>query len=73
MRTLIDLPEPMADELDAAAEREKISRAEAVRRAVAAYLAANAPASGDDAFGIWKRRKLNARVYEDALRDEWRR
>ena len=73
MRTLIDLPAPMADELDAAAEREKISRAEAVRRAVAAYLAANAQPSGDEAFGIWKRKKLNARAYEDALRDEWRK
>jgi metal-responsive CopG/Arc/MetJ family transcriptional regulator len=73
MRTLIDLPARMASELDASAKREKISRAEAVRRAIAAYLAATATPSDNDVFGIWRRKKINARAYEDALRNEWQR
>jgi hypothetical protein len=73
MRTLIDLPEPMAKALDAAAEHEKISRAEAVRRAVAAYLASNQPPSDKDAFALWKRKKIDGRAYEDNIRKEWSR
>ncbi|MDN5862068.1 MAG: ribbon-helix-helix protein, CopG family [Salinisphaera sp.] len=38
MRTIIDLPEQDADRLDRLARQERISRNEAVRRAVRAYL-----------------------------------
>jgi hypothetical protein len=63
----------MAKALDASAERENISRAEAVRRAVAAYLTANQPPSDKDAFAIWKRKRIDSRAYEDNLRKEWGR
>ena len=38
MRTIIDIPQHILDGIDALARDQKISRAEAVRRAMAEYL-----------------------------------
>jgi len=73
MRTIVDIPANLLEELDSFAEREKISRAEAVRRAMAEYLEKRRSSRPDAAFGIWKSKKLDALAYEDSLRDEWRR
>ena len=73
MRTIVDVPDAMLSEVDALAEREHISRAEAVRRALAAYLAARATSRPEAAFGIWKRKKIDPLDYEDSLRGEWNR
>ena len=73
MRTIVDLPQSIIDELDELARREDISRAEAVRRAMASYLESKRIARGDAAFGIWKSRKIDALAYEDDLRGEWSR
>jgi len=70
MRTIVDIPEQNIQALDAVCEREHISRAEAVRRAVAAYLARH-KAGGDEAFGLWKGRGRDGLAYQDSLRDEW--
>jgi hypothetical protein len=53
-------------------EREKISRAEAVRRAVEALLARHRLGSREEAFGAWASRK-DARKLVDFLRREWTR
>jgi hypothetical protein len=73
MRTIIDLPKGQMEALDRVTQRERISRAEAVRRAVTDYLRKwSAPMGhGHGAFGLWKGRKLDARKYEDTLRKEW--
>ncbi len=72
MRTIIDLPEEDLEALKKICRREKISRAEAVRRAVRVYLHARMPSAGEDAFGLWRDRDdVEAREYEDRLRDEW--
>ena len=73
MRTLIDLPEKLLNDIDAVAERDSISRAEAVRRAVAEYVAKRNAPRADAAFGIWKSKHIEALKYEDSLRDEWQR
>lgn len=73
MRTIIDIPAQILDEIDALAKREKLSRAEAIRRAMAEYLAKRSVARPDAGFGIWKSRKINSLAYEDALRKEWNR
>ena len=73
MRTIIDITRQILDELDAFAMREKISRAEAVRRAMAEYLEKRSNQKPDAAFGIWKARKIDSLVYADELRGEWRR
>lgn len=71
MRTLVDIPEKMLGELDSIAKRESISRAEAVRRAIAEFMAERGVMRSDAAFGIWKSRNIDALEYEDSLRGEW--
>ncbi len=71
MRTIVDLPDSLITELDAHTQREKLSRAEAVRRAVAEYLSKRSPSSPDSAFGVWKGKNIDALDYVDHLRNEW--
>ena len=54
--------------------RERISRAEAIRRAVAKLLDDEQPTAGGmaGAFGLWKDRAAEARKLRDDLREEWR-
>jgi metal-responsive CopG/Arc/MetJ family transcriptional regulator len=73
MRTLVDIPQNLLEEIDSLAKREDISRAEAVRRAIADYVAAKSPSRPGAAFGIWKSKRIDALDYEDSLRGEWHR
>jgi len=68
MRTIVDLPAEQIRALDEICEREAISRAEAVRRAVARYVAEESAGDADDAFGLWHGRSIDALAYEDELR-----
>ncbi|MBL9070172.1 MAG: ribbon-helix-helix protein, CopG family [Sphingopyxis sp.] len=56
MRFLADLPDTDVEWLDALAVEQGVSRAELVRRAVAAYRADALGDAVDNAFGIWKER-----------------
>ena len=71
MRTIIDIPEEQIDSLASHCRREGISRAEAVRRAVASYLNEQADDPDDDAFGMWRKRKIDSVAYQRKLRAEW--
>ncbi len=73
MRTIVDLPGNQVRGLAALCRREKISRAEAVRRAVGKLLDEQKPSEDGlvAAFGLWQGRKLNVRRHVDQLRDEW--
>ena len=73
MRAIIDIPEDLLRDVDSLARKADISRAEAVRRAVAEYVAKHTSSRTDAAFGIWKSRKIDALRYEDSLRGEWHR
>ncbi len=73
MRTRVDIPETLLNELDALARREDISRAEAIRRAMREYIAHHRRPRPDAAFGIWKSKRVDALDYEDSLRREWKR
>lgn len=56
MRFLADIPDSDVEWLDALAADQGVSRAELVRRAVAAYRADSSGDAIDNAFGIWKDR-----------------
>jgi len=71
MRTIIDLPAPQIEALDAHCRQEGISRAEAVRRAVADHLQRHQRSSAKRAFGIWRGRRLDGVKYQTARRREW--
>ena len=71
MRTIVDLPEAQLEILDAWRRREGVSRAEAVRRAVAAYVREARVTGPDPAFGLWAGRVTDGLTYERRLRQEW--
>ena len=71
MRTIIELPPAHLEGLDAVCRRERISRAEVVRRAVARLLAEERPAAADEAFGLWGASRIDGLDYERRLRAEW--
>lgn len=79
MRTIIDLPEEQLKSLAALCESEGISRAEAIRRAVAEMLEKRKKVSWEEAmkpiFGMWKDRKdmADSVEYIRKLRSEWDR
>lgn len=70
MRTLIDIPDKQIKDLAAVSEAEKVSRAELIRRAIAAYLEKKRP-KAIKAFGVWKDRKVDGVVYQEQSRSEW--
>lgn len=73
VRTLIDLPDTLMQPLTELCRQKDISRAEAIRQAIAHYLEERLPAADDRAFGLWRRRPKNAVAYQDRLRREWER
>jgi metal-responsive CopG/Arc/MetJ family transcriptional regulator len=79
MRTIIDLPNEQLKHLAELCEREGISRAEAIRRAVDKMLAEAQKPSMDEAlkavFGMWKDREemQDSVEYQRRLRAEWDR
>jgi len=73
MRTLVDIPDDQITELTQLAEREKVSRAALVRKAIAALLASKrAPNTDafDAAFGI-RPDMEDGLAYQERLRAEW--
>ena len=75
MRTIVDLPAEQIAALDAYTKAEGISRAEAVRRAVAAFV----PSTGKNrrslrehpAFGSLSGKKFDSVEYIRKMRREW--
>jgi metal-responsive CopG/Arc/MetJ family transcriptional regulator len=72
MRTIVDLPDEQLGALARLCEEQKISRAEAVRRAVSHLIKENAAKRKDVGFGIWRHKRLDSRKYVEKLRGEWR-
>lgn len=73
MRTIVDLPEEQVQALTELCDREHISRAEAVRRALATMLNSQKMKKREDTFGGWQGKKIDSRKLVDDLREEWGR
>ena len=71
MRTIIDLPAHQIEALDAVCVRDQISRAEAIRRAVALLIKTQAEVAGSAAFGLWRDRAIDGVEYQNRIRQEW--
>lgn len=71
MRTIIELPADQIEALDALCERDGISRAEAIRRAVAEHVRRERAPDMDRMFGLWRTRRLDGVRYQQRLRREW--
>ncbi|MBK8186687.1 MAG: ribbon-helix-helix protein, CopG family [Cellvibrio sp.] len=70
MRALVDIPEKQIDQLAAICEVKKLSRAEAIRQAIGLYIEQNKSGS-EEAFGLWKDRKVDGLTYQEQVRSEW--
>ena len=73
MRTIVDLTDEQVKSLAALCAAKGISRAEAVRRAVARLLAEEQRPDRAKAFGAWGPKKLDSAATVRRLRDEWER
>jgi metal-responsive CopG/Arc/MetJ family transcriptional regulator len=71
MRTLIDVGEAQIRELDELSKREKRSRAALIREAIDDYLTKRRRRRGDEAFGLWGKRKVDGLAYQERVRREW--
>ena len=71
MRTIVDLPDEQIEALKRMSDSARLSRAELMRRAVGEYLARHQPAPDDEAFGLWKKRKIDGVAYQEHARAEW--
>jgi len=73
MRTIIDLPEDQLAALDAWRAARGVSRAEAVRRAVATLLDTDVAREEalDAAWGLWKARAVDGLAEQERIRSEW--
>jgi len=71
MRTIIDLPQEQLGALARLCEAQKISRAEAIRRAVDRFLKESLTEEKNIGFGIWRNKGISAKQYVDNLRSEW--
>jgi metal-responsive CopG/Arc/MetJ family transcriptional regulator len=72
VRTIVDLPDAQLRELGRLCEEQKISRAEAIRRAVGKLLKESASKRADErGFGIWRHKRINGRKYVEKIRSEW--
>lgn len=71
MRTIVDLHDEQFRALGRLCAEQKISRTEAVRRAVSQLLKSAAANRKDAGFGIWKHKKTDSRKLVDRLRAVW--
>jgi len=70
MRTLVDIPEQQIKLLTSIAASKSISRAEVIRRAIAAYVEKNG-VNTEEAFGVLKNATQDGVAYQDQIRSEW--
>ena len=73
MRTIIEIPDEQLRALDAWRLTRGMTRAEAVRRAVAGLLQdeEEVRTAVDSAFGLWRGRDIDGLAEQDRLRAEW--
>ena len=78
MRTIVDLPEEQIAALDNYCEEEKVSRAEAVRRAVSEFVPTKPTGEkkkrtikDHPGFGSWKHLNIDGLEFQQKMRAEW--
>lgn len=72
MRTIVEIPGEQIDKLSEVCRQDKISRAEAIRRAIDLFLCnRGTPPRGKEVFGMWRDREMDGLEYQVKLRSEW--
>ena len=73
MRTIIEVPHDQLEALEKLCREDRISRAEAIRRAIAAHLRQHQAVDRKRAFGLWRARRPDGLKYQETRRREWDR
>ncbi|MBB2720233.1 UNVERIFIED_ORG: putative transcriptional regulator [Rhizobium etli] len=68
---MVDIGDPEVKALDRLAQREKMSRAALIRKAINDFLARNNAGVEAEAFGLWGDRKIDGLAYQENMRSEW--
>jgi predicted transcriptional regulator len=71
MRTLIDIPDQIAEALTEIGARRKRSRASVVREALSEYLSRHGAGEPNAAFGLWGKRGRDGLAWQRKIRAEW--
>ena len=73
MRTIIDIPERDIAELKLIQQKQSVSRAELIRRAVAELVRSQRQSAVAErpGFGAWNRHKEDGLAYQQRMRSEW--
>jgi metal-responsive CopG/Arc/MetJ family transcriptional regulator len=71
MRTIVEIPDKLVKSLDEMGKKKACSRAALIREAIAEYLSNKTHSSPEKAFGIWKKKNVDAVEYQRNLRSEW--
>jgi predicted transcriptional regulator len=71
MRTLVDVGDTQLRELDELAKAEKRPRSALIRQAIDDFLAKQRRKTEGEAFGLWRRRKIDGLVYQARIRTNW--
>ena len=69
-RTIIDIPDEQLREIDRVCRALKISRAEAVRRGVSAFLERNQTVE-ENGYGLWRDAEVQAKGLLESIRAKW--
>ena len=65
------LPDDQLEALGEICAQKKVSRAAFIRQAVAGYIQQSKADKSENAFGLWKKKNINALKHEDKIRAEW--
>jgi metal-responsive CopG/Arc/MetJ family transcriptional regulator len=73
MRTIIDISAEDIAELKRIQQKQSVSRAELIRRAIAELVRCQRQISVSErpGFGAWKRHKEDGATYQKRMRSEW--
>jgi hypothetical protein len=69
-RTIIDIPDEQLREIDRVCRALKISRAEAVRRGLTAFLERNQTVE-ENGYGLWRNSSIDAKGLLENIRTKW--
>lgn len=73
MRTIIEVPAEVIQNLDKVGNQQRKSRAAIIREAIQQYLEGRELRNSDAAFGVWKGKGKEGLKYQEQLRSEWSR
>ena len=70
-RTIIDIPGEQIAELDRLRAHQRVTRAILIREAITMFLTTHHAGLAEEAFGIWRKKPVDALAHERKLRSEW--